>query len=92
MMGFTWNQIGMAALASVLVFWPTISKLFSGVFSWLKKTGEKKTIEPEKVTFHQSLIALSTVRKRLVDAGGVASDADSAIEVLTHALLEGSEK
>jgi hypothetical protein len=92
MMGFTWNQIGMAALASVLVFWPTISKSLSGGFSWLKKTGEKKTLDAENVTFHQSLIALSTVRKRLADAGGVANDADSAIEVLTHALLEGSEK
>lgn len=47
---------------------------------------------PKKVSLHQSLLALAEVRQRLVDAGGVAEDADSAIEVLTHALLAGSDK
>ena len=44
------------------------------------------------VTFNQSLTSLAEVRQRLVDTGGVPGDADSAIEVLTHALLAGSDK
>lgn len=52
----------------------------------------KPSSTPKKVSLHQSLLALAEVRQRLVDAGGVAEDADSAIEVLTHALLAGSDK
>lgn len=46
----------------------------------------------KKVSLHKALLALAEVRQRLVDAGGVPDDADSAIEVLTHALLAGSDK
>jgi hypothetical protein len=52
----------------------------------------KPSIAPRKVSLHQSLLALAEVRQRLIDAGGVPDDADSAIEVLTHALLAGSDK
>ena len=52
----------------------------------------KPSSTPKKVSLHQSLLALAEVRQRLVDAGGVPDDADSAIEVLTHALLAGSDK
>lgn len=44
------------------------------------------------ITFTQSLTSLAEVRQRLVDTGGVPKDAESAIEVLTHALLAGSDK
>jgi hypothetical protein len=52
----------------------------------------KPSSTPKKVSLHQSLLALAEVRQRLVDAGGIPNDADSAIEVLTHALLAGSDK
>ena len=52
----------------------------------------KPSSTPKKVSLHQSLLALAEVRQRLVDAGGVPDDAESAIEVLTHALLAGSDK
>lgn len=53
---------------------------------------DRSTLTKRGVTFHQSLTALAVVRQRLVDTGGLPQDADSAIEVLTHALLAGSDK
>ena len=68
------------------------------VLDFLKMLFPVKLLKPsspsatKKVSLHQSLLALAEVRQRLVDAGGVPDDADSAIEVLTHALLAGSDK
>lgn len=52
----------------------------------------KPSSEPKSVSLQKALLSLADVRQRLVGAGGVAEDADSAIEVLTHHLLAGSDK
>jgi len=79
----------LVAGAALFLAGPQILEFLKMLFpaKLLKPLGSPKT-----VSLHQSLMSLAEVRQRLVDAGGVAEDADSAIEVLTHALLAGSDK
>lgn len=48
----------------------------------------------KSITYQGSMIALADVRKRLLAThdDGIPQDADSAIEVITHALVAGSDK
>jgi len=48
----------------------------------------------KSITYQGSMLALAEVRKRLLEthADGIPQDADSAIEVITHALVAGSDK
>lgn len=52
----------------------------------------KPELTKSGITFKHSISSLAEVRQRLVDTGGVSETADSAIEVLTHELLAGSDK
>jgi hypothetical protein len=47
---------------------------------------------PAKVTYQQAMAALAVVRGRLVATGGVSEAASKAIEAVTLALVEGSDK
>lgn len=52
-----------------------------------------KMLRPSRaVSYHAAMMALSVVRSRLVQTGGVPDDAGKAIEVVTHALVDGSDK
>ena len=53
---------------------------------------KRPSLPATSITFTKSLTSLAEVRQRLVDTGGVPKDAEAAIEVLTHALLAGSDK
>tara|TARA_R100000278_G_scaffold110854_1_gene88190 strand:+ start:1327 stop:1617 length:291 start_codon:yes stop_codon:yes gene_type:complete len=46
------------------------------------------------ISYQGAMIALADVRKRLLATheDGIPQDADSAIEVITHALVAGSDK
>jgi hypothetical protein len=73
-------------LAAVAVsLWPKLS----AVLSWVPA----KPVTPVAgVTYQQAMIALASVRARLVATGGVSEAAGKAIEAITHDLVEGSDK
>lgn len=43
-------------------------------------------------TYSDAMVALAVVRERLVETDCLAEDAHKAIEVITHALVEGSDQ
>lgn len=52
-----------------------------------------KTLRPSRaVSYQTAMLSLSVVRARLIQTGGVPDDAGKAIEVVTHALVDGSDK
>lgn len=72
-------------VAAVAVgLWPNLKALLPSVRAWVPSRGA--------VTYQQSMSALSVVRSRLVSTGGVSETASKAIEVVTLALVEGSDK
>lgn len=75
------TQISIVAAAAAIVAAPWLFSLAKGVR--LPRRG---------VSYHDAMMALSVVRSRLVQTGGVPDDACAAIEVVTHALVEGSDK
>lgn len=44
------------------------------------------------VSYQRAMLSLAVVRKRLLETGGVPEDAAKAIEVITHALVDTSDK
>lgn len=44
------------------------------------------------VSYQAAMVALASVRARLVETGGVSDEAGKAIEAITHALVQGSDK
>lgn len=74
------TQIFFASVAALIVFGPG---LFS-IARLLRPSGS--------VSYQQAMLALSVVRSRLIQTGGVPDDAGKAIEVVTHALVDGSDK
>ncbi|MGA0207386.1 MAG: hypothetical protein ACO3O3_10220 [Ilumatobacteraceae bacterium] len=47
---------------------------------------------PKGISFTSALTSLAAVRQRLVDTDSLPKDAAAAIEVLTHAIMSGSDK
>lgn len=77
-MSFT--QIALIVAASAVAIGP-------GVYSAVKNLRPSRA-----VSYQAAMMALSVVRARLVQTGGVPDDAGKAIEVVTHALVDGSDK
>ena len=90
MFGFTLNQILLGIGAVIIAFWPNIKAIALSSFSWAAK--KRPQPSPAGVSYQQAMIALAEVRARMVQTGGVPEDANSAIEVITHALVEGSSQ
>lgn len=83
----TYTQVAMAAAAAAVAFWPQIS--------WMIKSAAKLSpavTSRKGVTYQRAMLALAEVRSRLEHTGGVPDDAGKAIEVITHALVEGSSE
>lgn len=74
------------ALAAAVAFWPQIL--------WLLKTVKIPSFRPAStvVGYQDSLVALATVRRRLDETETMADDVNAAIELITHALVQGSAK
>ena len=55
---------------------------------------KKSVASRNSISYQGAMIALADVRKRLLEThdDGIPQDADSAIEVITHALVAGSDK
>lgn len=73
-------------VAAVVAFWPQIL--------WLLKTVKIPSFKAGStyVGYQDSLVALATVRRRLDETETMASDVNAAIELITHALVQGSAK
>lgn len=69
----------LTAAVAVIVLWPQIASLV--------KLRRRAT-----VSYQDAMVSLAVVRGRLIQTGGVPDDAGKAIEVVTHALVEGSDK
>ena len=81
----------LVAGAAFLLAGPQILEFVKALVPWeLLKRNKESSIKG--IGFTASLNSLAAVRQRLIDTGGVPKDAESAIEVLTHALLAGSDK
>lgn len=89
MFGFSINQILLGLGAVIIAFWPNIKSAVVATFSWASK---KRPPSISNISYQQSMIALAQVRARMVQTGGVPTDANSAIEVITHVLVEGSSE
>jgi Na+-translocating ferredoxin:NAD+ oxidoreductase RnfA subunit len=74
------------ALAAVVALWPQIL--------WALKTVKLPSFKPAStsVGYQDSLVALAAVRRRLDETETMADDVNAAIELITHALVQGSAK
>lgn len=70
--------------AAVIGLWPKVAPL-------LKRLPAPGPAAPS-VTYQAAMVALASVRARLLATGGVSDEAGKAIEAITHALVEGSDK
>lgn len=78
----TWIQIAAVAGAAVVVAGPEVVK-------WLVR---RRPAPAARVGYQDSMLALATVRSRLASSGEIAEPAKAAIEVLTLALVETSDR
>jgi hypothetical protein len=80
------KMIAVIAVALVVALWPQI-------LAFAKKVKLPKVDEYNGYpSYNEAMIALAIVRERLVETGCLADDAHNAIEVVTHALVEGSDQ
>ena len=77
------KMVLVVAAAALLVLWPQVVALLKKV-KLPKSSGEK--------SYSEAMMALAVVRERLIDTDCFADDANNAIEVITHALVEGSDQ
>lgn len=71
------QQIALVVAAAVVGAYPVIARL-------LASRGN--------VSYQQAMLSLATVRRRLLETGGVPQGAAEAIEAITHSLVETSDK
>lgn len=78
----------MVAAAAVIVLWPQLVELVKLV---KKVKIPSMPVASGSVGYQESLVALAAVRRRLVDTDTYEKDVNAAIELITHALVEGSD-
>jgi len=81
------KMIAAIAVAAVIVLWPQIWEMLKKV-----RLPSLPVAEDDGPTFNDAMVALARVRERLVITDCLADDAHNAIEVITHALVEGSDQ
>jgi len=80
------KMIAVITVALVVALWPQILAV-------AKKIRLPRVDEYEGYpTYSDAMVALAVVRERLVETDCLAEDAHKAIEVITHALVEGSDQ
>lgn len=79
---------GGTAAAVLVVAWPKVKAVIGRIPAFTKAV----TPASAGVTFQDAIAALVAVKGRLGATGGVSEPAAKAIEVLTLALVEGSER
>lgn len=76
-----------------------VTALAVGVAAFPKLAGMLKGLplsvvkpKPSAVTYQEAMVALATVRARLVAAGGLSDASGKAIATITQDLVSGSDK
>lgn len=83
----------LTAVAVAVAFWPKLAQVVTVVRPWLPKPGPKPApLTPEGVSYQDAMVALATVRSRLVSTGGPSDKSASAIVQITQDLVAGSDK
>lgn len=95
----TYLQVAAAAAALGVAFWPTVSQAVS---AWLTASSvdgpAKQPVEGQMVpakqapSYRDAIYYLSEVRRRLVVTETLDDSRKKAIDVLTLALVDGSDK
>lgn len=89
----TYPQVAAAVLAVVVVLFPQIKAAAARVVERFKASGpvllSQTTVHP---TYSDVMADLQSVRLRLIRTGCLSDDQRSAIDVLTLALVDGSDK
>ena len=87
-------ETGLLTAAAVAVaFWPKLVKVVDVVKPWLPKpVPSPAPVQPEGVRYQDAMVALATVRSRLVSTGGPSDKSASAIVQITQDLVAGSDK
>lgn len=89
----TTAQIIAAAAAAATLAWPhaaTGLTWASGLLRGLRKPAPKKEVDVP--TYQEALARIAYVRARLKATDCLGGDESAAIELLTHALVQGSDK
>lgn len=76
----------MTALAAVVAFWPKLAQ----VVTYLKPTKPARPVAG--VSYQDAMMALATVRSRLVASGGPSEASAKAIVQITQDLVAGSDR
>ena len=71
--------------AALVGLWPKVAP-------FLKRLPAPAVPARTGVTYQAAMVALASVRARLVETGGVSDEAGKAIEAITHALVQGSDQ
>ena len=87
-------ETGLLTAAAVAVaFWPKLVKVVDVVKPWLPKpVPSPAPVQPEGVSYQDAMVALATVRSRLVSTGGPSDKSAAAIVQITQDLVAGSDK
>lgn len=83
------KTLAVISVAAVVVLWPQIVAIAKKIKMPSLPVVDERDDEP---TFNDAMISLARVRERMVATDCLADDARHAIEVITHALVEGSDQ
>ena len=81
----TYTQMAAVAAAVVIAGWPIVSTLAA----WFAARPQDSSVVP---AYGKAMADLQSVRARLIRTGCLAQDQKNAIDVLTLALVDGSDK
>lgn len=80
------TQYAVIAVAAIIALWPQVMFLAKRIKMPTVRGGVRS------VGYQESLVALADVRRRLDETDTMADDVNAAIELITHALVQGSAK
>jgi len=83
------KTLAVVAVAAVVALWPQIVAIAKKIKMPSLPVVDESDDDP---TFNDAMVALARVRERMVITDCLADDANKAIEVITHALVEGSDQ
>lgn len=83
------KMLAIVAVAAVVALWPQIVAIAKKIKMPSLPVVDDYDGDP---TFNDAMVALALVRERMVITDCLEDDAHKAIEVITHALVEGSDQ
>lgn len=87
----TYAQYAAAVAAVCVLLWPRIKAVAGSLESWARLPVVPGPRRPAH-SFEESISSLASVRERLIATDALSPEAKGAIDVLTLALVAGSDK